>query len=121
MNKILKFLVDESAGRKIYDFLFEKNYDVKYVSDIMPRASDNNVLRFAEKEERILITNDKDFGELIFRLRRPSSGVVLLRLRADIHINRKKYLLYLIENFHEKLRSHFIVITEGKIRIRKLK
>ncbi|MBI2045239.1 DUF5615 family PIN-like protein, partial [Candidatus Pacearchaeota archaeon] len=64
----VKFLVDESSGFKLYKFLLERGFNVKFVGEIMPSASDENVLYFAEKEKRILITNDKDFGELIFRL-----------------------------------------------------
>ena len=107
---MLRFLVDESTGRKVFDFLLEKDFDAKYVYDVMPSALDIDVLSFAEKEKRILITNDKDFGELVFRLNRPSSGVILLRLKIDNPENRNKHILYLLENFFDKLEMHFVVI-----------
>ncbi len=115
---MLKFLVDESSGKKLSKFLLESGFDVKYVMDIMAGASDKDILEFAEREKRILITNDKDFGELIFRLSKPSSGVILLRLRNDMPKNRQRYVLNLIESIPNKLESSFIVVTEGKIRIR---
>ena len=90
---MLKFLVDESTGGKVYSFLNNKGFDVKFVANIMPRAEDIEILKFAEIEERVLITNDKDFGELIFRLKRPSSGVILLRLRKDFPDTENKLLL----------------------------
>ena len=118
---MLKFLVDESAGGKLFKFLLKEGLDAKFVTDIIPAASDERVLELAEREERILITNDKDFGELIFRLNRPSSGVIFLRLKVDSPENRQRYVLHLIENLPEKLRFNFVVVTESKIRIKRIK
>ncbi len=113
-------MVDESSGKKVFDFLLEKGYDVKSASRIMPGAPDFLVLQLAEKENRVLITNDKDFGELVFRLKRPSSGIILLRLRIDKPSNRIKYLSNLLLVFPNKLESSFIVVSEGQVRIREL-
>lgn len=115
-----KFLVDESTGLKIFQALTEKDYDAKYVSFLMPKASDDEVLAFAEKENRILITDDKDFGELTFRFMKPSSGVVLLRLKLDLPEYRIKHLLNFLEKFVDKLEGNFIVLTEGQVRVRKI-
>ena len=79
----LKFLVDESSGKKLFNHLVECSYDAKFVTEILPGANDEKVLELAEKENRILITNDKDFGELVFRLNRPSFGTILLRLNRQ--------------------------------------
>ncbi len=117
---MLKFLIDESSGRKLVLFLSEKGYDVKHVGDIMPSASDKEVLNFAEKENRILITNDKDFGELVFRLNRPSSGVILLRLKKDSIENKSRCLSQVLKKFSDKISKSFVVVTERNIRIRKL-
>lgn len=115
----LKFLVDESTGKILFDNLSSKGFDAKFVTSIMPSATDEAILNFAEKEKRILITNDKDFGELIFRLKRPYFGVILLRLKQDNPKNRKDYLFYLLENFADSLENRFIVVSENKVRIRK--
>ena len=117
----MKFLIDESSGRKLFLFLKEKGFDVKFVAEIIPRVSDKEVLEFSEKENRILVTNDKDFGELIFRLNQPSFGVILLRLNLDTPKNRQNYVLAVIKRFSDRLEGSFIVVTEGKVRIRKLK
>ncbi len=116
----MKFLIDESSGRKLFSFLLSREYDVRFVSDTMPGALDRDVLAFAEKEGRILITNDKDFGELIFRLKMLSHGVILLRLKDERTRNKIYYLNYLITNYSDRLENHFTIIKEGKIRIRKL-
>src|SRR3989344_6412703 len=117
---MLKFLIDESSGVKLYKALLEKDYDVEFVSEIMPGADDIEVLKYSEKEKRILITNDKDFGALIFRLKMPFSGVILLRLKKNIPSNRIKYTINVIENFSDKLESNFVVLKEGQVRIRSL-
>ena len=118
---MLKFLVDESSGRKVSDFLINNRFDTLYVYDIMPSAPDIDIIKFAEKEERILITNDKDFGELVFKLKMHSFGVIFLRLKIDNPKNRQVHILYLINTFQDKLENSFVVVTEGKIRIRKLR
>ena len=51
---MLKFLVDESAGKKLSNFLLDKKFDAIYVGDIMPQASDAKVVEFTEKDKRIL-------------------------------------------------------------------
>src|SRR3989344_6043370 len=115
---MVRFLVDESSGKRISIFLKSKDFDVKFVGDEMHKADDLDILKSAENEKRVLITNDKDFGELIFRLKMPSSGVILLRLKKDIPINRIKYTINLIENFSDKLKNNFVVVKEGQVRIR---
>ncbi|MBI2499226.1 DUF5615 family PIN-like protein [Candidatus Woesearchaeota archaeon] len=115
-----KFLVDESAGKKLVLFLLDRKHDAVYVGDIMPKASDMEVIKYAENKKRILITNDKDFGEFIFRLKEPSSGVILLRLKQDSPLQRQKYVYKIISQLSNRLSSSFIVVTEGKIRIRRL-
>ena len=115
------FLVDESSGKKLAIFLNKSGYDTTFVGDLNPGASDKEVLTLADKEKRILVTNDKDFGELIFRLGLSSSGVILLRLTLDTPKSRYEHILHLIKNYSQKLHSHFFVVTEGKVRIRKMK
>ena len=118
---MLKFLVDESSGKKLYSFLKSNNLDILFVGDLFPESLDSYILEFAEKEKRILITNDKDFGELIFRLGKPTIGVIFLRLKKDTPENKQKHVLNVITNFYNKLENSFIIVTEDKIRIRSLK
>ena len=119
MISTLRFLIDESAGKKIAEALLKDGHDVKLVYDVMLGAPDLKVLEFAEREQRIVITNDKGFGELVFRLGRPNSGVILLRLYKDSPQNRIKTTLTLTENLKEDLYKHFVVASEVEFRIRK--
>lgn len=113
--------MDESTGKKLCKNLVEKGFDAVYVGDVIRGSKDEDVLAYAEKEDRILITNDKDFGELVFRLRRPSGGVILLRLRKDNPSTRTKYLSSLLLEQKPELPGKFIVLTERGYRIRKIK
>ena len=116
----MKFLVDESTGKAVVDFLKTKGHDVIFVSESMPQADDQAILKRAMADKRILITNDKDFGELVFRIRQTHSGVVLLRLRDDHPSNRVGIVKILLEKYTERLMGNFSVATEKEIRIRTL-
>ena len=70
----------------------------------------------AELEKRVLITDDKDFGELIFRLKKPSNGVVLFRTST----HRPEMKLGLLKGALEKSEKMFTVISESGIRVRKI-
>lgn len=115
-----KFLVDESSGKKLCNFLCQNKYDALFVGDLFPEALDSTILEFSQKENRILITNDKDFGELIFRLGKPSSGVIFLRLKKDTSEFRQKYVLNII-NSYRNLENNFFTVAEDKVRVRSLK
>ena len=69
-------------------------------------------------ERRILITNDKDFGELVFRSGKAHHGVLLLRLHDESSASRVRVVKVVLENHADRLAGHFIVATEGRVRIR---
>jgi predicted nuclease of predicted toxin-antitoxin system len=76
----MRFLVDESTGPAVARWLREQQHEVFSVYEAARGLSDDEVIQKAYAENRILITNDKDFGEKVYRERRPHKGVVLLRL-----------------------------------------
>ncbi|MEK6852651.1 MAG: DUF5615 family PIN-like protein [Nanoarchaeota archaeon] len=117
---MVKFLIDESSGRRLFNYLSTKGFDVEYVGDNMAGAVDKEILEYALINNKVIVTNDKDFGELIFKLKVKSSGVILLRLADDGFSSKVKYLDYLLSNFYEKIEGNFVTITEKNIRIRKL-
>jgi predicted nuclease of predicted toxin-antitoxin system len=63
----VRFIVDESTGVAVVNYLRRVGHDVLAVAEAMPQADDPDILIRAEAEERILVTNDKDFGDLAFR------------------------------------------------------
>ncbi len=116
---MLKFLVDESSGKKLAAALAHEGFDVVYVGDALKECSDSEVLKAAEDESRILITNDKDFGELVFRRLKPHGGVMLLRLQFDSPEARIKQSLGVIRKLGSRLENSFTVVSEESVRLRK--
>ena len=98
MNAIkLKFLVDVGVGRGVEKFLSEAGYDTKAVREIDPRLADETIIRIAEAENRMVVTMDKDFGELVYHSGMKHSGVLLLRLE-DAPGNRNLHVVkYIVE------------------------
>lgn len=115
----MKFLADENIGYKIIKPLRELGFDIKSILEIDKGLVDLAVLSFANKENKILITCDKDFEELVYLNKLIHSGVILLRLNNDSSENKLKVLKKLLEVHLKQLNKAFTVVTESKVRIRK--
>ena len=89
----MKFITDENLGIQIPRFLKSLDYDVISVIEVALSYPDIDILAIANKENRILLTTDKDFGELVFKEKLIHSGVILLRLRDESVKNKKKVIL----------------------------
>jgi predicted nuclease of predicted toxin-antitoxin system len=114
----MNFLADESVDKAIVECLRENGHLVMYIAEMEPGLSDEEVFQVANKENAILITADKDFGELVYRLKRISHGVVLIRL-SGLSTVRKGQIVYATVSKHMKELVHtFTVVTPGIIRIR---
>lgn len=112
----MRFLVDESTGPSVARWLKSEGHEVFSVYDETRGATDDAILLKAHTENWILITNDKDFGEKVFREHLPHKGVVLLRLadeRAAIKIESVQQLL---RSYSGSLADRFVVVTEKRIR-----
>lgn len=114
----MQFIVDESTGAAVAEFLRSSGYDVLVVAETMPQADDVTILTRAIAEGRILITNDKDFGELVFRTRQAHAGILLLRLRDESAANRVRVVKSVLDSYGDRLAGHFVVATENSVRVR---
>jgi predicted nuclease of predicted toxin-antitoxin system len=115
----MKFMLDESADFPLAEALAQMGHDVTSIVRDYPRAlEDQDVLAVAQQEERTLITNDTDFGELIFRRQLPHSGVILFRLGLEDINTKTAWLKHVIENHAHELKD-FIVVTDRGVRVRK--
>ncbi len=112
----MRFLVDECTGPAVARWLREQDHDVFSVFEQARGMDDDAVIDKSFAENRILITNDKDFGEKIYRERRPHRGVVLLRLDDERFPNKIAVLQRLLENHANRLASRFVVVTETTVR-----
>ena len=115
----LKFLVDVGVSKKVELWLQKQGYDIRTVRDMNPRMRDKEILKIAASENRMLITMDKDFGELVYNSGLSHSGVLLLRLEQESSVEKVKIVENILERYSDKLLSNFCVFKEGKLRIRK--
>jgi predicted nuclease of predicted toxin-antitoxin system len=76
----MQFIADENIPRETVDLLKKNGVDIVSVIDIAPGLSDEEILDLANKKGRITITFDRDFGQLIFKQKRKTKGLILLRL-----------------------------------------
>ncbi len=115
----MRFVVDECTGSAVAVWLVEQEHDVYAVSLSSPGWKDTDVLAKAVAERRIVITNDRDFGELIFKNRLPHEGVIYLRLSDETSQNKIAVLRRLLaaENI---IINHdtFFTVTEDSVRVR---
>jgi predicted nuclease of predicted toxin-antitoxin system len=116
----MKYLADENVARRIVDWLRSPRNDVRYAADEQAGDMDADWLRRAEAEGRLLVTSDKDFGEMIFRDSLNSHGVILLRLEKLPMAARLKRLEAAWSVVLANPAGCFIVITQKRVRVRPL-
>lgn len=112
----LKFIADVNVEKVIVDYLLEEGYDVKWIPDYNCEMLDEDLLEMAKVEGRILITNDKDFGELIFLQKRLSIGIILIRIKGQKVEGKLKLIKKLFQNYRNKLLNNFVIITDKELR-----
>jgi predicted nuclease of predicted toxin-antitoxin system len=112
----MRFLVDECAGPALARWLQIQSHEVYSVFDEARGMTDDEVLAKAHAEEWILITNDKDFGEKVYREGRPHCGVVFLRLQDERAVIKIRVIESLLEGYASQLPNAFVVATEQQVR-----
>ncbi len=115
----LRLLVDVGVGKKVERWLQEHGCDVKSIRNINPWMSDKEILKIAVSEKRLVITMDKDFGELIYNSGLPHRGVLLLRLEDAASDKKVEIVSKIMEKYSDRLMDVFAVFKNGKLRIRR--
>jgi predicted nuclease of predicted toxin-antitoxin system len=116
----MRFLVNENVTATVIRELREQGHDVLSVKEALRSADDEAVLARAQADQRIVITHDKDFGELAFRSQLPAScGVILLRLAGTSPGSDNQRALAALES-RTDWAGHFSVVTDNRIRMRPL-
>ncbi len=113
----MRFIVDECTGKKVWTWLKESGHDVISIYEDFRGLKDKEVLEIANEENRILITDDKDFGDMIYRDNLAHKGIILLRPIDRRSIVKIEILRRVIDNYSDKLKNNFVVATEKKLRI----
>jgi predicted nuclease of predicted toxin-antitoxin system len=112
----VRFLVDECTGPAVGHWLRAQQHDVFSIYETARGMNDDEVIRRAFAEGRIIVTNDKDFGEKIYRERLPHKGVILLRLADERSAVKIGVLQRLLSSHANRIPGQFVVVTETKVR-----
>ena len=116
----MRFLADESIDFPVIRHLRKHGFDVRSVSEEFPSKDDEFVLEAANMDDRLLITSDKDFGELVYRLKKVNKGVILLRIEELYSAEKAELLLKVLRDRKDELLNAFVVIRKGMVRIRRM-
>jgi predicted nuclease of predicted toxin-antitoxin system len=114
----VRFVADEGVDRQIVDRLRGEGHQVFAVAEAEAGMTDGEVLQLAVRGEAVLITTDKDFGELVFRLHQSSNGVLLLRLSELPRGKEVQTAVTAVREHGERLLGAFSVVTPGRVRVR---
>jgi predicted nuclease of predicted toxin-antitoxin system len=112
----MRFLADESCDFRVIRALRAAGYDVKAVIELAPGAVDSAVFEMAEREGRIFLTEDRDFGQLVYAAANPASGVILLRYPSTARAMLPTIVIEMLAQFAEKLLGRFVVLEPGRVR-----
>lgn len=113
----MRFIVDENMGPSIARWLLAQGHEVFSVYDQAQGISDLDIIQKAHTEDYIILSCDKDFGELVFRNRFSHKGVVLFRLSDETIPSKIKVLEQILTEYAEVIQGKFTVVTETNIRI----
>ena len=115
----MRFLIDVGVGKKVEKWLRENGYDTRAVRDIDVKAKDVDILKLAVSEDRMIVTMDKDFGELVYNSGLLHSGVLILRLDDATGEKKVEILGKILTRFSDEIEYKFCVYQDGRLRIRK--
>lgn len=113
----MNFLADESCAGPVIQALREAGHDVVAISEVAAGVSDDEVLDRAQREKRVLITEDRDFGELVYARGRSSSGVILVRFPSRARRVKPATVVEAVAKLGTRLQDSFTVVEPGRVRI----
>jgi predicted nuclease of predicted toxin-antitoxin system len=116
----LKILADECCQSAIVAALRSDGHDVQYAAEDFPSTPDQDLLSRAFKDERIILTEDRDFCELVFLNKRPTYGIVLIRINQAKRQERIVRLREVFTNHSAELPHAMVTVTLTNIRVRSL-
>jgi predicted nuclease of predicted toxin-antitoxin system len=115
----VRWFADECVDAGLVRRLCGAGHDVVYVPEFASGMTDAEVLRRAYDEHRLLVTEDKDFGEIVFRLHLPVPGLVLLRVDPERHLLKWVRLESAVQRFGQRLFGRYAVLKRlGSVRDR---
>lgn len=113
----MRFLADESCDFSVVRALRAAGHDVQAVADLASGSDDAVVMDWALREERVLLTEDKDFGQLVYAHSHQTCGVILIRYPATARKILPQVVVALISEIGEEIAVQFVVMSPGRVRI----
>ncbi|MEO8109304.1 MAG: DUF5615 family PIN-like protein [Ginsengibacter sp.] len=117
----MKIIIDVGVGRIVEEWLSQQGLNVIVISKINPKMSDADIVSLANTENAIIITMDKDFGELVFKNQSSYKGILLLRLEDAVAEEKLAAIQNIFTLYETRLQDNFCVYQNGKLRIRNKK
>ncbi|MGV8174685.1 MAG: DUF5615 family PIN-like protein [Methanothrix sp.] len=113
----MRFLVDECVGPSVVRWLRENDHDATSAYEDCRGWEDESLLEKAYSEGRIVVTMDKDFGDMVFRMKKPHCGIILLRSAYCGPSKKISLMKKVLSHPESDLSGRFVVVTEAAIRI----
>lgn len=114
----MRFLADECCDRIIVAALRDAGHDVRYLCEESTGADDKTILQQAYQDERIIVTEDKDFGELVHRLHYETRGIVLIRISDTMRPAKARRVRELTRRHGDQVPDRFVVVEAHQTRFR---
>jgi predicted nuclease of predicted toxin-antitoxin system len=112
----MRFLADECCDFAVVPTLWAQGHDVLAVSEFQTRSVDSELMSLALSENRILLTEDKDFGWLVFAGRHDCPGVILIRFSASTRYSLPEAISKRVSRHAAELVGTFVVLQPGGVR-----
>jgi predicted nuclease of predicted toxin-antitoxin system len=113
----MNFVADESRAMPVILALREAGHDVVAIAEVAKGATDDQVLGQALDAKRVLITEDRDFGELVYARGRSSAGVILVRFHSRARRAKVASVVEAVSKLGSRLEDAFTVVEPGRVRI----
>ena len=114
----MKILADANIEAAIILWLRSCGHDVLWAAELSPSNPDTELVSLANSQERVLLTHDRDFGELVFLRGILSRGAILLRFDVALQSDRLRLLQHHWPTIEAHAQGNFIVVSERKVRLR---
>ena len=115
----MRIVADENLAYRMVKALRNEGFEVISIEEDVPSIPDNNVLSVAVKEDALLITEDKDFGDLVMLHKLPHRGILLLRLSGIETDEKIVRTLDVLRTYGEELKDSFTVLDVRRVRLRR--
>jgi predicted nuclease of predicted toxin-antitoxin system len=113
----MRFLADESCDFRVVEALRAAGHDVLAVVESVPGSEDGAIIDMAMREQRIFVTEDRDFGQLVYAASKPTYGVILLRFPSRVRATLPATVVDFVRRHGAKLANRFAVLRPGRIRL----